>query len=113
MGARGRGDLGGLLLGSVSHRVLAELDRPVLVARANRNRAAVRIQRILLALGGGEDDVPAIAQAASLSAAHRADVLVLHLRRSVGAEAVLYTEPENEARIVVEVALDQLKEAGV
>jgi nucleotide-binding universal stress UspA family protein len=113
MGARGRGDLGGLLLGSVSHRVLAELNRPVLVARANRDRAAVGIHRILLALGGGEEELPAIAQAASLAAAHQAEVLVLHMRPSVGAEAVLYTEPEEEARIVVEAALDQLKEAGV
>ena len=54
MGSRGRSDLGGLLLGSVSHQLLARTQCPVMLVRAGR-RSVARRSRVLIALKGDEN----------------------------------------------------------
>jgi nucleotide-binding universal stress UspA family protein len=77
LGSRGRSDLGGLLLGSVGHEVLARVTCPVLLVRAGR-RATGRRRRLLLAVAGDEDLDDLVRTTAAI-AEHDSQVLVLHL----------------------------------
>jgi nucleotide-binding universal stress UspA family protein len=88
MGSRGRSDVGGLFLGSVSHGVLAAVDCPVLLVRGGR-RSAARHKRILLAVAGNED-AEAIVSATARIAQPDSDVLVLHLQRPTELEEANY-----------------------
>jgi nucleotide-binding universal stress UspA family protein len=77
LGSRGRSDVGGLLLGSVSHEVLERVSCPVLLVRAGR-RATGRRRRVLLAVAGDEDLEDLVRTTAAI-AEREAQVLVLHL----------------------------------
>jgi nucleotide-binding universal stress UspA family protein len=77
LGSRGRSDLGGLLLGSVGHEVLARVSCPVLLVRAGR-RATGRRRRLLLAVAGDED-LDDLVRTTAAVAEHESRVLVLHL----------------------------------
>lgn len=107
IGSRGRSDLGGLFLGSVSHEVVAGTDRPVLVVRAVPDPRRTE-RRILLALAGEEDAQPAIDTAISIAHRRRAEVLVFHASTAVAAGV----EPP-EAAMVVDRAVAELTAAGV
>jgi len=77
LGSRGRSDLGGLLLGSVGHEVLARVPCPVLLVRAGR-RATGRRRRVLLAVAGDED-LDDLVRTTAAVAERDSQVLVLHL----------------------------------
>jgi len=77
IGSRGRSDLGGLLLGSVGHRVLERVSCPVLLVRAGR-RASGRRRRLLLAVAGDED-LDELVRTTAAVAERDAGILVLHL----------------------------------
>ncbi len=77
LGARGRSDLGGLLLGSVGHEVLERVTCPVLLVRAGR-RASGRRRRILVAVAGDEDLAELVRTTAAVAELD-GQVLVLHL----------------------------------
>jgi len=77
LGSRGRSDLGGLLLGSVSHEVLERASCPVLLVRAGR-RPGQRRRRVLVAVAGDEDLAELAAMTASI-AEPGASGLVMHL----------------------------------
>jgi nucleotide-binding universal stress UspA family protein len=77
LGSRGRSDLGGLLLGSVSHEVLERVPSPVLLVRAGR-RASDRRRRILVAVAGDEELAELVRTTAAVAELD-AQVLVLHL----------------------------------
>jgi nucleotide-binding universal stress UspA family protein len=86
LGSRGRGDLAGLLLGSVGHRVAARLDCPVLLVRAGGHPARLEpIRRLLVAVDDSAEAVDAVAAAGQLAGEHRAEVVVVH---SLDSEAV-------------------------
>jgi nucleotide-binding universal stress UspA family protein len=79
LGSRGRGDLAGLLLGSVGHRVAARLDCPILLVHAGGYEARLApIRRLLVAVDDSEDAMGAVATAAGLAGEHGADVVVVH-----------------------------------
>ena len=111
MGSRGRSDVGGLLLGSVSHRVVAQTDRPVLIARAAPERPRVR-RRIVLALAGGEEVPSAMSAAIAIARGWKAEVQVFHVA-AVVAGPVAWSEPSYCSKAVVNAALSELKAAGV
>ena len=77
LGSRGRSDLGGLLLGSVSHDVLERVSCAVLLVRAGR-RATARRRRVLVAVAGDEDLSDMVRTTAAVAELD-AQVLVLHL----------------------------------
>jgi nucleotide-binding universal stress UspA family protein len=77
LGSRGRSDLGGLLLGSVGHEVLARVSCPALLVRAGR-RASGRRRRLLLAVAGDED-LDELVRTTAAVAEHDSRVLVLHV----------------------------------
>ena len=88
MGSRGLGNVGGLVGHSVSHAVLADLDVPVLIlpdaARAPRHG----LRRVLVAVGGEEDVVAAVAAVRLLSGA-TSELLVVHVPRRVAIHAAV------------------------
>jgi nucleotide-binding universal stress UspA family protein len=79
LGSRGRGDLAGLLLGSVGHRVAARLDCPILLVHDGRPSTGVRrIRRLLLAVNDSEEAMGAIEATTDLAREHGAAVMVVH-----------------------------------
>ena len=111
MGSRGRSDLGGILLGSVSHQVVSRTHRPVLIVRAAPQRSRAR-RRIVLALAGGEEAPSAVNTAIAVARRWRAEVVVFHVASMI-AEPVAWIEPDDQSRAVVNAALAKLKAAGV
>lgn len=77
MGSRGRSDLSGFLLGSVSHGVLARARPPVLLVRAGR-RSVARRSRLLIALKGDED-ISSLVETVARVAESGAEALVWHV----------------------------------
>jgi nucleotide-binding universal stress UspA family protein len=112
MGSRGRSDLGGLFLGSVSHQLMAHTTRPVLIARA-APRPAKPQRRVLLAIAGGEEIATAVPTAIAVSRRWGAEVLVLHVSRVLALEGLAWTEPASEAQAAVDAVLRELRIAGV
>lgn len=112
MGSRGRSDLGGLFLGSVSHEVVAGTDRPVLIVRAAPDKRKAG-RRILLALADGEEVPSAVGTAISVALRWEAEVVVLHVSTIVAADGIAWVEPPEEAESVVDRAVSALKGAGV
>ncbi|HXM53854.1 MAG TPA: universal stress protein [Candidatus Dormibacteraeota bacterium] len=98
LGSRGRSDLGGLLLGSVSHEVLRRVACPVLLVRAGR-RASGRRQRVLVAIAGDED-LTELTRTTAAVAERTAQVLVLHLLAPDEGELELAMSAELVERMV-------------
>lgn len=114
LGSRGRRDLASLALGSVSHRVLAHVDCPVLLGRSRGSRPQVPLTRILLAVAGGEGDAAAIEAASALARPMSARVLVLHvLRTLMDMSRSQYLQPLEATAEVITPAVDALRERGL
>jgi nucleotide-binding universal stress UspA family protein len=114
LGSRGLSDLSGLFRGSVSHRVIARSDCPVLVVRYGVRRPGGSIRRILLAIAGGEDIPHALEAAKTIALATDAEVLVLHARYLVtGLDSWPYVEPDEIAEQSVVKVVWKLRKAGV
>ena len=111
LGSRGRSDLVGLVLGSVSHRVSALLDAPVLIVRAGQTFAQPR--RILVAVDGSAASDEAVTEAGELALTFDAEVMVLHVQHLVTVQGTALVESEAEAWAVVDEALEELKAKGV
>lgn len=112
MGSRGRTQLGALLLGSVSHAVIAGAGCPVLLVRPGRASDAVR--RLLLAVDDVAGSEPAAAVAAGLARLLGAEVRVLHVPRiGIAADAVYAVESPEEAAAAVNTVVERLRLAGV
>jgi len=112
VGSRGRTDLGGLFLGSVSHRVAAGLDLPVLVVRTSPT-LRVPPRRVLVATDGSAASDRAITEAAEVARRIGAAVTVLHVRQLVITPAGDYGEPEAEAKAVMDRAVAATRALGV
>jgi len=98
LGSRGRSDLGGLLLGRVSHEVLERVACPLLLVRAGR-RASGRRRRVLVAVAGDEDLTDLIRVAAAVAELD-AQVLVLHLLTPGDGEVQLAMSAHNVEQLV-------------
>jgi nucleotide-binding universal stress UspA family protein len=114
LGSRGLSDLSGLFQGSVSHRVIASSDCPVLVVRYGVRRQGGRIHRILLAIAGGEEVQTALDAAITIAKATDAEVLVLHARYLItGLDHWPYVEPDDYAQREVLTVVKRLEKAGI
>ena len=84
LGSHGRGHLGCLLLGSVSHQVATRLDLPLLLVHGRADGAQPRqpatIRRVLVAVDDSRRSRAAVAAAGELAAQHGAAVLAVHAR---------------------------------
>ncbi|HEX6349134.1 MAG TPA: universal stress protein [Candidatus Dormibacteraeota bacterium] len=112
MGSRGRSDLGGLFLGSVSHDVVSHTERPVLIVRAAPHPGRA-VRRILLAIAGGDEVPSAVATTIAVGRRWDAEVVVVHVARILVVESTAWVEPEAEGLAAVDPVVDQLKSAGV
>ena len=113
LGSRGLSDLSGLFRGSVSHRVIALSDVPVLVVRYGIRRGGP-IRRILLAIAGGEEVPHAIEAAVTIAKATDAEVLVIHAKYLVaGIDSLPYVESHDYAEQAVVTVVRQLWKAGI
>src|SRR5215472_8316004 len=111
IGSRGRSDLVGLLAGSVSHRVAAGLDAPMLILRAGARVAEPR--KILVAVDGSAATDEAIDEAGVLATHFGAEVMVLHVQHVIAVQGAAIVEPESEAWAIVDRAVARLKAVGV
>jgi nucleotide-binding universal stress UspA family protein len=114
LGCRGLSDLSGLFRGSVSHRVIARSDCPVLVVRYGVHGPGRPIRRILLAIAGGEDVPHALDAAMTIARSTDAEVLVMHARYLVtGLDSWPYVEPDEYAEQTVVKIVRRLETAGI
>ncbi len=119
IGSRGRGDLAGMLLGSVGHEVAAGVSTPVLVVRppvapsSPASPPKVAISRILVAVSVNEPEATA-QLGGRIAAGTGAKVLVLHVKETVAmTEGAVYIEPDHDAVKAVETAEACLRTMGV
>jgi nucleotide-binding universal stress UspA family protein len=112
VGSRGRSGVAGLVLGSVSHRIAAGLDVPVLVIRASHT--ALRPPRkVLVAVEDSPASDEALAEAAVVAARAGAEVLVLHVQHMIAVQGSAIVESEAQARAIVDRAVEKLAAQGV
>jgi nucleotide-binding universal stress UspA family protein len=114
VGSRGRSDLGGLVLGSVSHQVLKQLSCPVLIVRTSTEpNHHAQLKRVLLAVSVGDEVPQAIAAVTTIALAAEATIRVLHVRNLTTAEGMAWVESEEEATAIVGGIVARLTAAGV
>ena len=112
IGSHGRSDLAAAFLGSVSHRVVAGLDIPVLVLRpAASSRPGPR--KVLVATDGSPASDQSVAEASEVASAFGADVLVLHVQQVITANGAALMEPDSEATPIVDRAVTYTIRRGV
>ena len=101
IGSRGLSDLQALVSGSVSHRVLAEAQCPVLVVREEAHLDAPR--RLLVAYDDSHHSRRAARVAAEIARSTGAEIEVLVVKRPLLADALLILDTENSQRLVDEL----------
>jgi nucleotide-binding universal stress UspA family protein len=114
MGGRARGELTGLLLGSVSHRVAMRAGRPVVIVPAAAG-SKVTLRRIVLVIDGEGDMKRPLTATAELAHALKASVEVVCASRTLGddvgsGQTQPAADPDQEA---LANAAAVLKKAGV
>jgi nucleotide-binding universal stress UspA family protein len=109
LGSHGRGELGGLLLGSVGQRVAAGTGAAVMLVHGEPGRPSRRwrrqLGRVLLAVDHGERAEAAVQAALALCRQHRAAVTVVHVHS-------IFESPGYARRYVASIA-DRFASAGV
>lgn len=107
VGTRGRSVLASLVRGSVSHKVAAGLDLPVLVVRASH--LPMRTPRkVLVAVDGSPASEEALTETSMVAASLGAEVLIVHVQQIVTVQGAAMVEPDAEARAIVDRALREL-----
>jgi nucleotide-binding universal stress UspA family protein len=119
LGTHRRGELTGLVVGSVGHAVAARVDTPLLIAAAHEQAvggaAAASppgLDRILLALDYSEQSDAALHAVAELGAPNSTVMVVHALGMGALGAPVYIAEPEEEARGLLTRAVGQLEAAG-
>jgi nucleotide-binding universal stress UspA family protein len=114
MGSRGRSQLAGLLLGSVSQDVVARASCPVLLVRAGAATTHPP-QSILLAIEGIAGSEPLATITARLAKALKARVAVVHISYPGGEELErsLYHAQQTHAEQAVAAAVSTLSKKGI
>ncbi len=112
LGSHGRGDVVGLILGSVGHKVMGLTRAPLLIARPGRE-GGHRLQRLLVAIDGSVESEMAVTTAIELASAAGAELHFVHALVSVVVEGGAYFEPRAEAETALRRRVDEAKAKGV
>lgn len=114
LGSHGRGDISGMLLGSVGHRVAALTDRPLLVARQTpRATGAKQLKRVMVAVDASPQARPAVELAGEIANEGGAEVRLVHALDNVFLEAAAYIEPVADAVATLRPFADGLRARGI
>ena len=113
VGSRGLSDWRSLMKHSVSHQLLCAVDCPVLMARGIPSSPAHKVEKILMAVAGGDDLAPAV-RAAVAVAPPEASVMVVHVAQAIyGQQGFAYVESSEEIHRTMARASEMLSDAGV
>lgn len=113
-GSRGLSDWQSMRKHSVTHQLLCAVACPVLIVRERTSLAGRDVQRVMLAVAGGDDVAPGVRAAAAAAAAPGSEVRVIHVPQAiVGVQGFAYVEPDDEIRGTMGQATEMLREAGV
>lgn len=114
VGSRGLSDWQSLFQHSVSHRVLATIDCPLLVVRSRPAGEVGSTRRIMVAVAGGEDIAPAVRAAVAAAGSRRCSVLAVHVPQAiVSPPGYAYVEDDEQIRRTVDRAVQELRDAGL
>jgi nucleotide-binding universal stress UspA family protein len=114
VGSRGLSDWQSIIHHSVSHELLCALDCPLLIVQAKPVNAGNGFPRVLVAIAGGDDVLPAVRAAMAGASEPGAEVLVVHVTQAiVSSQGFAYVEPEEEIHATIEQATNLLNEAGI
>jgi nucleotide-binding universal stress UspA family protein len=114
LGSRGLSDWQSMFKHSVSHRVLSEVDCPVLIVRGHAHIPSGGARRVLLAIAGGDDLGPGVRAAIAVAASAKSKVMVVHVAQAIiGGRGFAYVESEDEIQTTMATAIRLLGEAGV
>ena len=114
VGSRGLSDWQSMIHHSVSHELLCALDCPLLIVQAKPVTAGSGFPRVLVAIAGGDDVLPAVRAAMAAASEPGTEVLVVHVAQAiVSSQGFAYVEPENEIHATIERATNMLNEAGI
>jgi nucleotide-binding universal stress UspA family protein len=112
VGSRGVSDWQSMIKHTVSHRLLSELDCPLLIVR---DRPATRreSQRVLLALAGGDEIAPSVHAAVAAASAPGSAVLIVHVAQTIiGSDGLVFDEVA-ETEATMSRATRLVAEAGI
>lgn len=109
MGSRGRSDLGGLFLGSVSRDVLEATSRPVLMVRA----IPPARRRVLVAIAGADEVPTAVATTIAVARRWQAEAIVVHVAGIAALARAIRTSAGEDGAAIVDEAVARLRSAGV
>lgn len=114
LGSRGLSDWQSIFKHSVSHRVLAAADCPVLVVRERLPIKVDASRKVLLAIAGGHDVAPGVRAAIAAAQAPNSEVMVVHVAQAIfGAQGIAYVESSEEIQATMAQALGILEDAHV
>src|SRR5579872_590351 len=114
VGSRGLSDWQAMMQHSTSHELLTAIDAPVLIVRGQLGSNGHAGERVLMAVAGGADVVPAVHAAVAAASAPGSRILAVHVAQAViGTQGLAFVEPEEEIRTTLQRAGDLLREAGV
>ena len=112
VGSRGLSDLAGAFKGSISHRLIADVDCPVLVSPAGPARTQ-SIRRILVAVSHQSESGPLTDLAVAISKSVGGTIHVLHVLAPPRiAGEYTFLEPIEEAQATVDGAVERIRAAG-
>ena len=114
VGSRALSDWQSIFTHSVSHELLCRLDRPMLIVHSRQPAFVGGSRRILVAIAGGDDVLPALRAAIAVASGADSQALVVHVAQAfVGAQGYAYVEPEQEIQVTLQTATSLLSEAGI
>ncbi len=112
MGSRGLGEIRAVLAGSVSHSVITQTDRPILLVKQGASASPGVVGQALLAIEGSDDVDALLPVVAGLPDLRKVRVVHVAVWIAGYAEAGMFSETDEEARQLVEATVERFLSKG-